>query len=162
MRQGRLESAIEQLANNDEWHRDGLQQTGVAGMNAVDLAFCYALLGQLDHAEIWMAEADRRSGELTPPSVPTMKVFCRAVIDCRSERCSDAARMLDERWSECEATQTGEVLRPLKIVRAFAIAAAGPRSPGNVERIRPAYQGEFDFLGVAWPSMATFLATDAT
>jgi hypothetical protein len=68
--------------------------------------------------------------------------------------------MLDEHWSEYEATMTGEVFRPVRIVRAFAITAAGPRSAGNAETIRPAYPGEFDFLGVGWPEMETFLATN--
>jgi len=58
---------------------------------------------------------------------------------------------------------TGEALRPLRIVRAFAIAAAGPRDHGRADAVlaaaRPAYPGEYEFVGKVWPEMASFLAS---
>jgi hypothetical protein len=58
---------------------------------------------------------------------------------------------------------TGETLRLMRVIRAFACAAAdGPRNQGLVERVlgdmKPRYQREFAFLGDSWPEMATFLA----
>ena len=57
----------------------------------------------------------------------------------------------------------GETLRPLRVIRAFAIASTGPRNAGMADASlalsRPAYPGEYDFLGKAWPEMQTFLAS---
>jgi hypothetical protein len=133
--------------------------------SAVDIALDYALLGDIAAAEKWMAEVEKRANDLSVPSLPAMKAFARSVVDCRTGRCAEAARNLDERWPEYEGILTGETLRPLRIVRAFAIAAGGPRDAGLAETViaaaRPAYPGEYDVLGMAWPEMATFLVTHA-
>lgn len=162
LRQGELQSAIDVLLDNDRSHRDTLKRISMAGTSAVDLALCYGLLGDVENAEKWRVEADKRANEPANASLPAMKVFARAVIACRAGKAEDAARNIDEHWTECEATFTGETLRPLRVVRAFAHAVAGPRSAGIADALlvtaRPAYTGEYDFLGVAWPEMATFLA----
>src|ERR1044071_4577952 len=92
-----------------------------------------------------------------------MRVFARAVLDCRKEQCGDAARLLDEKWPECEAALTGADLRPLRVVHAYAHAAGGLRNSGVADNLlsssRPVYDGEYDFLGVAWPAMRTFLVS---
>jgi tetratricopeptide (TPR) repeat protein len=161
MRQGELQQAIDVLTDNDDRNQAALKAVGMYATSAVDLALDYGLLGDLDAAEKWMAEVERR--DLSRPQLPAMKAFTRAVLDCRTGRCSDAARMLEERWPEYEATLTGETLRPMRVVRAFAIAGQGPRSAGLAETAiataRPAYPGEYAFLGVAWPEMERFLAS---
>lgn len=163
MRQGELQQAIDVLTDNEERNQAALKSARMYPTSAVDLALDYGLLGDLEAAEKWMTEVERRATALSNPTFPAMKAFARAVLDCRAGRCSDAARMLDERWAEYEATLTGETLRPLRIVRAFAIAAEGPRNAGMAETAiamaRPAYPGEYDFLGVAWPEMELFLAS---
>ncbi|MDB4964280.1 MAG: hypothetical protein JWP01_4279 [Myxococcales bacterium] len=163
MRQGELQQAIDVLTDNEDRNRAALTSARMYPTSAVDLALDYGLLGDLDAAEKWMTEVERRATELSNPTLPAMKAFARAVLDCRAGRCSEAARMLHERWAEYEATLTGETLRPMRIVRAFAIAAEGPRSAGLAETAiamaRPAYPGEYDFLGVAWPEMKRFLAS---
>lgn len=164
MRQGELQHAIDVLTDNEDRNERALKTLGMLPTGAVDLALCHGLLGMLEGTEKWMAEAEQRVNELTcTPTVPAMKAFARAVLDCRDGRCADAARMLDEHWADYEATLTGDTLRPLRIVRAFAIAAAGPRDAGLAESAfamaRPAYPGEYDFLGTAWPEMAAFLVS---
>jgi hypothetical protein len=163
MRQGELQHAIDVLIDNEQRNSGALRAIGMSPTSAVDLALDHALLGDLPAAEKWLAEAAQRSQQLKPPSFAAMQAFTRAVIDCRAERCAEAARMLDERWPEYEAALTGETLRPLRIVRAFAISAAGPRNAGVAETViaaaRPAYPTEYDFLGKAWPEMASFLAS---
>jgi hypothetical protein len=88
--------------------------------------------------------------------------LARAVIDCRSDRCAEAAQELDQVWRICEAELTGEQLRPLRIVRAFAVSNGGAHAGGSPEAalatVRPAYAGEHDYLGKAWPEMARYLA----
>jgi hypothetical protein len=69
---------------------------------------------------------------------------------------------LDERWHEYEALLTGDIVRHLRVVRAFARAAAGPREAGtaamDLASARPAYPGEYALLAAEWPEMAAFLA----
>jgi hypothetical protein len=129
----------------------------------VDLALYHALQGDTAAAEQWMTKAEQRCHLLTGASMAAMKAYTRAVLDCRAGKHEDAARQLDERWAEYEGMADGAVLRPLRIVRAFAVAASGPRSAGvagaMIALSRPGYPGEYDFLGVAWPEMAVFLAS---
>lgn len=162
MLRGELQQAIDALIVNDDHNEAPLRQLGLFATSAVDLALGHALVGDLPAAEAWMAKADERRSAMGLISVPAMMAFTRAVVDCRSGRAADAARMLDEGWVEYEGVLTGATLRPMRIVRAFAIAASGPRSAGLAEAVlataRPAYPGEYDFLGVAWPEMASFLA----
>ena len=63
----------------------------------------------------------------------------------------------------CEGMLTGETLRPMRVLRAFALASSDPRNAGKAEidvaAARPQYPDEYRFLGVAWPEMAVFLAS---
>jgi hypothetical protein len=92
-----------------------------------------------------------------------MKDLARAVVDCRAERSTIAAAMLDEQWKVYEASLPGRTTRLIRIVRAFAHAATGARNAGAADimlmGLRPSHPGEFEFLGVAWPEMRAFLVT---
>src|SRR5450755_1963250 len=151
MRQGEHQQVIAVLVDNEDRNHGALKAVGMFATSAVDLALDYALIGNTDEAKHWLEEAGRRTGEITPPTFVGMQAFTRAVLDCRTDRCAEAAHLFDEGWTEYEGTLTGETLRPMRIVRAFAIAAAGPRNAGVVETTlaaaRPAYPGEYDFLG---------------
>lgn len=91
-----------------------------------------------------------------------MTTFSRAALHCRAGRFDDAVRLLDERWASCEGALTGGTLRPLRVLRGFAIASSNPRNAGLAEvalaTSRPSFPGEYDFLGVEWPELAAFLA----
>jgi len=161
MRQGRLEEALAVVSNNDWAHERALRRMSLHGTSSVDLSLFCALLGKIEDAESWLEVTERRAATAASPSLPAMRVFARAVLDCRKERCEDAARLLDEQWPVCEAALTGSELRPLRVVRAYAHAVGGPRNSGVADNLlassRPVYDGEYDFLGVAWPAMRTFL-----
>lgn len=163
LRQGRLEEAVAVVSDNDAAHERALKDLTLYGTSSVDLTLCCALLGKIEDAESWLQVTERREATAANPSLPAMKVFARAVLDCRKAQCGDAARLLDERWPECEAALTGSELRPLRVVRAYAHAAEGPRHSGVADNLlassRPVYDGEYDFLGVAWPAMQTFLVS---
>ena len=165
MRQGEHDQAIAVLTENDTRNYGALRAIGLFPTSAVDLALNYALLGNLEVAEKWLNESEQRGKELAVPSLSAMKAFTRAVIDCRAGRCVEAVRLLDDRWAEYEGVLTGETLRPLRVVRAFAIAAGGPREAGRAEAAvlsaRPTYPEEYTFLGKAWPEMAAFLAANS-
>jgi hypothetical protein len=163
MRQGELARAIATLTDNEARHEGPLKAISMHATSAADLALCHALAGQVAEAEAWLVKAEQRSSARSIPSVPAMLAYARAVIDCRTGNCAEAARLLDERWAECEASLTGEVVRPLRVIRAFAHAAAGPRSAGVADAIlataKPtAYPIEYEFLSATWPEMASFLA----
>jgi hypothetical protein len=163
MRQGDLKYAIVMGQNATQRYPRELEAMSMLLTTEADLALFHALLGDIDAAEKGMARLGLRR-HLTPNSAfPGMSTITRAVIDCRSGRAGDAARVLDENWAMCESSLTGDVVRVARVVRAFAIASADSRDAGKADlqlvNARPAYRGEYDFLGKAWPEMQTFLLT---
>lgn len=161
-RQGELAQAIEVATDNNQTHLESLQASALAPTAAVDLALYHALANNLDAARHWIAVADTRKSLVALPSVPASRAFAQAVVDCRSGNAVEAARALDERWNEYEALLTGDIVRLLRVVRAFARATAGPREAGTAEMdlisVRPAFPREYGALASGWPEMAAFLA----
>jgi hypothetical protein len=161
VRQGKLQHAIDVYTHNEQLFGRALISAALHPTSAADLALAHALAGNVAEAETWLARADERAEQPRQPAFPIIRVYARAVIDCRSGRAADAARELDNRWGELEVVLTGSNVRPIRVVRAFAHAAIGPRNAGVVEQVltgmRPAYAGEFRYLGVAWPEMHQFL-----
>ena len=131
---------------------------GLFPTSGVDIALYQALLGDTHVAEQSLIKAEQRVTPLKLPSLPSMKAFVRAVLDCRAGRPEGAARLLDEHWAEHEALLTGDILRPLRIVGAFAIAVSGPRNAGiaaghcGLMSNRPAADHRACAPGVARPS----------
>lgn len=163
MRTGELEQAIVVLQHTLRLYAKELRSVRFHATSTVDLAIDQALLGNVEAAEQSLALADASAEKGRVPSFPAMRAFTRAVIDCRGGNHLAAAKALDDHWTEFEVASTGEVMRLLRVVRAFARTAAGPREAGaasaQLDGLRPAYLGEFEFLGVAWPEMGQFLVT---
>jgi hypothetical protein len=160
IRQGDPRRAIEILGSNDLRRRGGLASAHLAATTAQDLALCYGLLGNLEAAEAWFAEADRRRTKKAPSTFDAMRAFVRAVVDCRAGRAKEVAGDLRDKWTAFEDVKP-DLLRPMRVVRAFAdrktVSDLGSSGPGGTRR--PAYPGEYDFLGVEWPEMAAFLSS---
>lgn len=156
LRQGELTKAIATIDANEARHGSALEAIGLSATSAADHALANALLDQAKEAEAWLDRAEPRLLAATMPTSGAI-ALARAVWHCRAGRVDVAAKLLADGWTEIESTTTGDVLRPLRVVRAFAAAAAGPRAPA-LEVPRPAYAGEFAFLGTSWPEMAAFLA----
>jgi hypothetical protein len=163
LRQGELARAIEVQTPNIEQYDKTLERGLLLPTSIIDLAFFHALLGNLDDAEKQLAVLDARGKLPHNPSYPAMNALMRAVLACRRNNPLAAVKILEDHWSEWEANATGDLLRPMRVVRAFAIANVDMRDAGKATSIlgdmRPNWRGEFDFLGVEWPEMATFLAT---
>jgi hypothetical protein len=160
IRRCELDLAIDLLLDNDDRNARALREIGLWSSSAADLGLVYALVGELPDAETWLAEAERREYDFL--SAAPAIAFARAVLDCRTANSARAERSLDERWAEHEASSPGNNLRLMCVVRAFAIADAGPRESGRADamlaKARPlAYPAEYDFLTVSWPEMAAFL-----
>jgi len=162
MRQGNMIRALELLKANETAHLKELTALALSVTSALDLAINHALLGELDAAARSLRDSETRARGQASANV-SMAIFAHALVDCRAGRADDAAKLLDERWAECEAVTKGSELRPLRVMRAFAIASSGPRDAGQADAIlapaKPlAYRGEYAFLGSSWPEMAAFLA----
>jgi hypothetical protein len=160
--QGRLQEAI-----------DGFSKLEGAATKAVQLGpalacqatIACALRGQLDAARTWLCEAERRvKGSPHEATLAGLIAYGRAVIELREGRHVEVQRWLEERWRELERTLTGATLRPLVVLRAFAVAGAGgEREAGTVAQIKkslePIRAGEFAMLEAEWPEMQRFLHT---
>jgi hypothetical protein len=131
--------------------------------SAAALAECYALAGNLDVAAQWLDEAERLKQRVDDPrSLAGQMRLIRAVIACRRGQPDDAARSLEAEWHALEQGLTGATLRPLRLVRAFALSLAGsPRDDGAVARqldpLRDGRPGSLRYLTVAWPELAAFM-----
>ncbi len=163
MLEGRVEDAATILEDAAEHYQRALDRVSLLPTTRGDVAICNALLGNLDVAEAWCLKSAEPVKGPPRPSFPGMLALSRGIIDCRRGRAAEAMVSLEHAWTEHEACMTGETLRMMRVVRAFACASAdGPRNQGLVERVlgdtRPRYEGELAFLGGTWPEMAAFLA----
>jgi hypothetical protein len=158
MRQGRHDEAIALLADADR--RGG--GTGIDAALAGTLAYTHALRGNVEPAGSWMMEAMRR-GAGRAPGAPHGNIMAEVAVDLRRGRYAEVKLRLDNDWVALEAGMKGESLRPLRVMRAFAVAqASGVRESGAIEpllsALRPGRPGEFAYLGASWPELARFLA----
>ena len=74
---------------------------------------------------------------------------------------SDATRLIERDWPALEGL-SGDQTRPLRLMRAFGVAAAGgPRDDCAVHRLlaplRESRRGSLRYLTVAWPELAAFM-----
>ncbi len=74
--------------------------------------------------------------------------------------------MFERDWRTAEAAHTVDQLRPLQLVRAFALAKADPAGSGPqvaqlLADVRGAGPGRFDYLGARWPEFQEWWATVA-
>jgi hypothetical protein len=162
MRKCDFAASLAVLRDNDERNSKVLRRLGLYATNAIDRGIDHALLGELRDAERCANEARRRLGGAVKNANARAKlVLVEAVIACRSGRAEEGVRAIEDIWAESESLLTGELVRPLRVVRAFAMSQAGPRDAGLAHRFivaaRPNYPGEYDFLATAWPEMAQFL-----
>jgi hypothetical protein len=137
-----------------------MRQPLTQALASAEAAVAHAFLGQLDQAAKCLDRA-----MTTPGADVHTLVWPRALVAARRGELALLARRLDEKWRELEGSLTGETLRSLTLLRAFALATlAGPRGPGDAEpllaRVRPVSQGEFAWLTVGWPELAAFLAAN--
>jgi hypothetical protein len=131
----------------------------LAGLVAGSIALCDALLGDLDAAEAWSMAARAR---LTRPGHPSrLHLVAEALVLGRSGRDEAAARRLAECWGEIELTTSADLMRGVRLVRAYAVERAGGTA-GEVEALlagaRPFRPGEYAWLSAGWKEMEVWLA----
>lgn len=130
---------------------------GAAGAGAI--ALCWSLLGELDASEAWATEARRRN--VRPGHASRLHFVAEAVAHARRGRDEAAARRFAESWAEIELTTSADLMRGVRLVRAYAVERAGG-SPGEVEALlagaRPFRTGEYAWLYGAWKELEVWAA----
>jgi hypothetical protein len=154
-RQGKLDDAIAALVEADQ--RGG--GVTIDAALASTLALLHAVKGDLTLAEPWLAEAQRRyAGRATATRFPSLQ--SEIAVALRRGEFDQVTGRLDRDWIEIESTSKGESVRPLRALRAFAIARAAPHDEAAAAAQLAALQprpGEFIGLTAAWPELAKFL-----
>ena len=122
------------------------------------LAIAMTLRGDLDVAERWLEETRR-----SRVSHSRMVFVAEALLLSRKGEHEAVQRLLEDGWREAEGALSGDWLRILRLLRAFAASrVAGPRGEGEAHELlralRPVRPGEFAYLGRSWPDLGTFLA----
>lgn len=160
LRMGQVRTALELFVAND---RQMTLTHHMRTISAIDIAVCAALVGDTELARTWLAEAAtrRKTGYYDREFDATIGL-ARAVTECRSGAPEEAVRLLEDEWTAFEQGARGEIVRPLRVVRAFAIATSNTRNAGMAEAAlqltKPAYPDEYTVLGAEWPEMKAFLA----
>jgi hypothetical protein len=150
-RQGRHAEAIDLLASVDR--RGGA--TAPVNINAglaSSLAYFHALVGEVEPAEAWLTESRLRFAAL---GLPQGSELAELAVALRRGQGEEAVRRLDADWARIEHARKGETLRPLRLLRAFAIAQAGGAI--DVAGLQPAQAQEFAYLATRWPELGAFL-----
>ena len=152
VRLGDLDGAREALAaaerSRTRWYRPVI---------ASFLALCDALLGDLDAADAWVTESKRRAS--SPSSITRVHLAAEAIVRLRRGDALGAVQLLDASWGEIERSTAADMVRALRIVRAFAAESIGSPAlvPDLLAGARPFRPGEYAWLGARWPEMARYL-----
>jgi hypothetical protein len=162
IREGKLALAIELLSESDR--RGGV--INLDGAIAGALALAYGLAGDVALATDWLAETRRRYGRYTAAGirVPAFAyTLSEAAVELRAGEAEVVRRRLENQWTQLENSVTGNILRPMRVLRAFALAqTGGPREAALVDSMLAALRGgsthDIQYLGAAWPEMKTFIA----
>jgi hypothetical protein len=159
LHQGKLAEALDRFAAAE---RDVGAARHIKANVAAHLATVNALRGALEVAKKWRTEAESRLASAPDPGYTSAQLaFASAVVDLREGRHDDVARRLEEQWAKLEGSATARTTRPLRVLRAFALAQRGEREAGAAQKVLaaldPTRTGEFVMLEAEWPEMQTFL-----
>ncbi|MBK9036196.1 MAG: hypothetical protein IPL61_33960 [Myxococcales bacterium] len=163
---GQLDEAAAEFAAVER--TGGLQFSADARVQAVALlAFALATRGDLDGADRWLADLDRRLARVQPGGVREHIVANRAlvamIVAARRGQADAVIRVYDASVAQLECAVTVATMRIAWLVRAFAAARwDGPRELGAAEPwlrlVRGAPPAQLDFLATAWPELQAFRA----
>jgi hypothetical protein len=124
------------------------------------LALCAVLLDELDTAARWATKLREGSaGALAP--ITRLHLAVEALVALRRGRAQEARLAFDQSWAEIERTTAADLVRGLRIARAFAAEAEGGETaalaPDLLAGARPFRPGEYAWLSASWPEMARYL-----
>lgn len=155
LRVGDLRGALDALASAERSRTKALKPA-IASM----IALCDALAGDLDAADGWIAEARRRAA--SPASATRFHVAAEAIVRLRRGDATGSARLFEQTWGELERSTAADVVRALRVVRAFAVEHAGGSAAAGAADLlagaRPFRPGEYAWIAAGWPEMSRYLA----
>jgi len=155
LRQGRHAEAIELLERVDR--AGGV--INVDGAIAGTLSLLHALRGNRELAEEWFGEAEQRSRTYANPGA-FPNIMAEVAVALRRSESREIRVRLDNEWAQIEHSLTGERLRPLRILRAFAIAQElrdAAAASSVLAGLGGARAREFAYLGTEWPELQQFI-----
>ena len=93
-------------------------------------------------------------------------LLLNAVLGCRRGCYAQVGATFEREWLAAEEAHTVDRLRPLQLVRAFALAKADPAGSGpQVAQLLAAVKGggpgRFDYFGAHWPEFKAWWAVAA-
>lgn len=135
-------------------------QTHVAESIPFFIARAFALLGEIDAAEGWLARANKGRNFLQQHTADVTEALLRA----RQGRHKDAAALLEKHWDLLETSATGDAMKAMRAVLAFCLERIGGQDKAvDDKRIDMLLAGARPFgdelRGVArpWPDLMEFL-----
>jgi hypothetical protein len=155
LRQGKLDSALDRFAAVAN-SRGKVEMAETRRKAMLHLAIGYALKGDVTAATAWLGAFDKWPGALC-----VVDPLARALIELRRGHYDAVARDLETRWRELEQRLTGDGLRPLRVVRAFAVAHGTSRdaeaAPALLQPLGQGAREELRWLGAGWPELQQFI-----
>lgn len=158
MRQGRLDEARGLFSSTMQaFGAKSIAQVPAAAR--FHAATCAALQGDLHDADALVVEGEKLLGK----ERSRLELLAKSVVLCRRGHPDEARALLEQHWREGEAALLADVMRALRLVRAYA-TLRGSRTPDDertaadlLAGARPFRAGDYDWLGVSWPEMRAFL-----
>jgi hypothetical protein len=156
LRRGRVAEALNGFAR--------VERTAgqIGALASGHLAVACVIAGRLDETQRWIERATANLAKVpTARSLIGTIPFARAALGCRRGNPAEVVRDLDEKWTRLDHSLAGELLRPLRAVRALALEAAGGDArtlEGQLAVLAEGRPGDLVWMGAEWPEMRDFLA----
>jgi len=165
IRQGEFATAIELLSDLDR--RGGV--LNLDGAVAGALALAHGLAGNVELASEWLLETQRRYAQYRSSGIRVpgfAYILTEVAVQLRAGEVELVRRRLENEWTQLENSVAGPILRPIRVLRAFALAqTSGPREAALVDAMLAALRGtstrDIEYLGAAWPEMHAFMSSHA-
>ena len=131
-------------------------QPHLAELIPFHIARAFALLGEIDAAEGWLAHGQKRRNFLQEHTADVVQALVRA----RQGRHADAVALLDKHWQLLETSATGDAMKAQRAVLAFCLEKLGADNEKRCELLlagaRP-FGDEVRGIAWPWPDMMEFL-----
>jgi hypothetical protein len=131
------------------WRAPGIGREARAAI-ALNLAFCYAAMGEIEAAEGWMSDGQRS------PHTPSSA----AVVWTRLKNYERVLALKLPTLEPWQQTFVRHERRLLALMQAFAMAQTGEPEDlvaAQAALAEPAFPEEFDYVSSHWPALADFI-----
>lgn len=161
VRMGRFAEARAAIASvqRTNWlDRPGFNQFVPAVM--VSLGNLEALEGNLEAAEQWRRSAHAKLASSSSVAALPLDVLLAA----RRGELDRAEALCESQWTAAEAALTARDMKLLRLLRAYVASRRSPSDRRETDQwlagAKPIPAGMFDYLGTAWPELASFVQSE--